>query len=96
MAVGLTLTKDQFDSRIGSQSLQVLQVMQQWTALKKTVDAMQTDDLEALGYSADDVTLIRAAMEDTGKILAIFTGQEALAEAYDFTQNIGKLAGFGY
>lgn len=96
MVVGLSPTKADFDQRLGTQSLQVLQIMSQWTQLKAKIDAMQDSELTTLGYSTADITLIRATMTDTGTIVAIFTGNATLTNAYDFRTHISQLAGMGY
>lgn len=97
MAVGLQATKNDLDQRLGTQALQVLQLLTQWQALKTHVDSMLDADLTALGYVTADVTLIRSISTDIGTILSVFTGAAAQgATPYDFRANLRKVAGMGY
>lgn len=95
MAVGIPSTKAQVDGLLSGLTRNLRQVVDQIHEFNDDVIAMADADLTALGYSADDVTLIRDISADLLQLYAIFGGAAALAQPKDFTANISKVWGIG-
>lgn len=93
MSVGLPVGKSDFDNKLGELALQLRDLIMQVAPLKARLDAMADADLEALGYTTDDVTLIRASIVDLNQIAQVALGQATQATVYDFRTNTQHLMG---
>jgi hypothetical protein len=65
----------------------------QVTPLKLRLEATTDTDLTVLGYTVEDVTLIRATVADLYLIQQIALGQTTLTTPYDFRTNTSKVTG---
>jgi hypothetical protein len=93
MAVGFQITKPDLDTNIGSISRMINQWAEDITRYKATLDGMGEADLEALGYTANDVALLKSAVNDLGNLALIYYGQKDQTPAYDFRTFSLRLAG---
>jgi hypothetical protein len=93
MAVGFQITKPDLDTNIGSISRSVNQWAENITRYKATVDGLSEQDLEKLGYTPDDVALLKSAVNDLGHLARIYYGQDEQTPAYDFRTFSLRLAG---
>lgn len=102
MTVGYSLTKADIDNRAAGTIVQIrdgLQRASDLCALLNDTNIVANDAfLTGLGYTAGDVTLLRAAFTDLGAVSGsslyrIFKGQAALAGANDFMFNAKRLTG---
>jgi hypothetical protein len=95
MAVGYALQRAEIDARAGEitrhfqKAFDDVAVMQGF--LTRTVDA----DLIALGYTANDVALLKTAFADLTQLGRIFLGAEPLPAVKDFRTFVGQLWGVG-
>lgn len=93
MPVGFPVNKSDIDMTLGQISMQLRDSIFRVPGVKQLLDTLTDTDLEARGYTADDVVLLRATLNDLYTIYLITTGQTVQAEAYDFQQNIGRTTG---
>lgn len=93
MSVGLPVGKSDFDNKLGELALQLRDLIMQVAPLKARLDAMADADLEALGYTTDDVTLIRNSIVDLNQIAQVALGQATQPAVYDFRTNTQHLMG---
>lgn len=98
MPAGLNanLTKQTIDATLGvaAQELNIafLHVESAAAFLAPAQDA----DLEALGYTAEDVANLRSAMGDLDRLRRVYEGAEAVEPAYDFRTFAKQLYGTGF
>jgi hypothetical protein len=95
MAVGMAVSKGEIDSRAGDISRGFQKAFGDVLTLKSYLDDTADADLVALGYTQNEVTLLKSAWSDLAQLTAIWTGQQALATAYDFRTFVRQLWGVG-
>lgn len=93
MAVGFPIGKAEIDGTLGQISVQLRDSISRVPVLVGNVGALADADLQGLGYSSADITLLRAACADLQLIHDIAFGVSALPAVYDFRQNISKVTG---
>lgn len=93
MTVGFPLTKDQLDTRLGQLALTIRDNLADAAQLKAFLDGQADATLTGLGYTAGEVTLMRAAYTDLYNLNRVATAQATQPAANDFFFNAKKLLG---
>lgn len=93
MSVGLPVDKVKLDDRTGSLVWQLRETLTQCQNMKAWLDARSDAELTALGYTAADITLLRASFTDLDNLRKVARGLAAQPGANDFFFNAGKLTG---
>lgn len=93
MSVGFPVAKLDIDAAVGQISLQLRDSISRVPGLKARIDAMSDADLSALGYTADDITLLKAVLADLSALQQLAFGQSTLPTAYDFRTYVSKVTG---
>lgn len=94
MSVGFPTTKNDIDGQAGRLGLALRDGFRQVNDMKVYLDSLQDSDLTGLGYSAGEVTILRAAVTDLYNLGRVANAQQAQAAANDFFFNARKLLGF--
>lgn len=95
MSVGLLTTKGEIDSRMGDLARSQQKVFKELTVLKGYLDATVDADLIALGYTQDEVAILKSAAADLSEFSQVFVGNVAVSPAKDFSQFVRQLWGVG-
>lgn len=95
MAVGILATKGEIDSRMGDIARGLQKVFKEHSILKGYLDANTEAALVALGYTAQDVAVLKSASADLQQLFDITYGRANLAAAKDFTTFLRQLWGVG-
>lgn len=97
MAIGLGthITKDTVNQVAGQLALDLCDTMQRIEDFKAWLDQTPDVDIEALGFSAQEVATIKSAFTDQAELVAIFRGAATLAQPKEFTAFLRLLWGFG-
>lgn len=93
MSVGFVTDKGTIDRQIGSISGNLFLWARQATDLQTYLAAIPDTDLETLGYTPEDVALLKSAANDMGKLAQVFRGEVDQTPAYDFRTFTGRVAG---
>lgn len=98
MASGLSadMTKRTVDQATGIAAQKLNVAFLEVQNAKAFLDVLQEADLEALGYTANDVAVLRSALADLDQLRRIYQGGEALAAAKDFRTFAERMWGTGY
>lgn len=94
---GARLSKDQVNDVIGQALLDVNVALTNAAQIKSDFFHLSDNDLgtNGLGFTADEITLLRAAFDDMEQLYRIYRGQDPLPASKNFRQNIRKLWGLG-
>lgn len=84
MSVGFPVDKVTIDQRAASLAWQLRSTFEQIALVKGWLDTQQDTDLQALGYSANDVAVLKSAYTDLNNLGKVAHGQQAQASANDF------------
>ena len=95
MSVGLPVTKDEIDARSGDIARAFQKQFGDVVTMQSFLVATPNADLEALGYSADEVATLKTAFADLMQLGEIWLGNEALAAPKDFRTFVSRLWGVG-
>jgi hypothetical protein len=93
MSVGYPTDKGTVDQRVASIAWQLRSTFDQIAIIKAWLDARTDPELSAIGYSAADITLVRAAYTDLDNLRKVATGQATQPATSDFFFNAKKLLG---
>lgn len=95
MSVGFPVTKQEVDNRAGQLVVQLRDTLADVVAFKAWLDSATTTDafLQGLGYTAGEVTLLRASYTDLKKLSDVSHAQAVQAAPSDFFFNAKVLAG---
>lgn len=93
MSVGYTTTKVSIDTQSGTLAQQLAVWARSATNLEGYLSTLTETDLELLGYTADDVALLKSAAGDMAKLAAIYRGETDQTPAYDFRTFTLRIAG---
>lgn len=90
---GYAVNQQVIDNRVGALVVQVREVLEDVQRVN-TFLADQTDaDLEAMGYTAEEVTTLKSAFTDLDKLSDIANGQGVQAAPSDFFFHAKNLTG---
>jgi hypothetical protein len=95
MSVGLAVTKGEIDSRAGDIARTFQRVFEDVGTMKVYLDATDEATLVALGYTSNEVAVLKTAWADLAELGTIWLGQAALAAPKDFRQFVRQLWGVG-
>jgi hypothetical protein len=95
MSVGLPVTKDEIDARSGDISRTFQRVFEDVLTMQEYLTATVDADLVALGYTTEEVGLLKSAFADLEQLGRIWDGSEGLAAAKDFRIFVQRLWGVG-
>jgi hypothetical protein len=95
MAVGMAISKTEIDARAGDITRGFQKAFGDVATLKSFLDQTADSDLVALGYSSEDVTLLKSAFGDLWQLGQIWSGQADLQVAKDFRVFVRALWGVG-
>ena len=93
MSVGFVTTKATLDQQSGLLATQIMQWADAAHNFNQYLVAAPDADLEGLGYTADDVALLKSAGHDMAQLALVFTGAAAQTPAYDFRTFVARIAG---
>jgi ABC-type transporter Mla subunit MlaD len=96
MSVGLPVTKQEIDARSGDIARAFQRLAGDTTTLKGYLDGATEQVLLDLGYTSNEVAVLKTAITDLQQLLIkIGYGAEALAAPKDFTVFLRQLWGVG-
>lgn len=96
MSVGLPVTKQEIDSRAGDISRAFQRLAGDTVTLKGYLDSATEAALIELGYTANEVAVLKTAITDLEQLVVrIGYGTEALSAPKDFTVFLRQLWGVG-
>lgn len=95
MSVGLPVTKDELDTRSGDLARQFQRSFGDVVTLQSYLAATPNADLEALGYTPDEVATLKTALADLTQLGTLWIGEAALPAAKDFRVFVRRLWGVG-
>lgn len=93
MSVGIVTSKTTIDQQSGILAQQLGIWARSATNLENFIATQTEADLEALGYTTDDVALLKSACGDMAKLAQIYEGAAEQTPAYDFRTFTGRIAG---
>jgi hypothetical protein len=97
MSVGLDLTKAALDSRAGSLAIALRDALRQcsdFCDLLNNTNVIPNDAfLTGMGYTAGEVTTLRAAFTDAKALRNVATAAQTVPSVNDFLFNLKKLMG---
>lgn len=95
MSVGLSVTKTEIDARSGDLARVFQRAFGDVGTLKGYLDQTPNPDLVALGYTDQEVAVLKTAIGDLWQLATIWTGESALADPKDFRAFVRQLWGVG-
>ena len=95
MAAGLVVTKGEVDARAGDIARTFQKSFEDVATMQGYLTATSEETLIALGYTADDVAILKTAYTDLAQLGRIWMGAEPLAAAKDFRVFVSRLWGVG-
>ena len=95
MSVGIVTTKNEIDSRMGQLARDYQKVFRDMAILKGYFDATTDPTLVALGYTSQEVAVLKSAIADLNQLYQISTGAANLSVAKDFNTFLRQLWGVG-
>lgn len=93
MSVGFAISKFDIDNAAGSVARMISSWSEQSMRLATQLDTIPNPDLVAMGFTEDDVALLRSAVNDMNKLAGIYLGQQEQTPAYDFRTFSKRLTG---
>lgn len=91
--VGFPTDKNTIDARVGSLTMGLRDTLRQIGTVKVWLDSQSDANLTSLGYSAADITLLRASFVDLDKLRLISQAGATQASVSDFFFNAKQLVG---
>ena len=95
MSVGLPVTKTEIDARSGDIARTFQASFENVITMQTYLEATPNPDLVALGYTDNEVAVLKTAFADLSQLARIWTGSEALAAPKDFRAFVRQLWGVG-
>jgi len=96
MSVGLPVTKQEIDQRSGDMARSFQRMAGDVTTLKSYLDSATEEVLVALGYTSNEVAVLKTSITDLEQLLVkIGYGTEELPTPKDFTAFLRQLWGVG-
>lgn len=95
MSVGIIATKGEIDSRMGQLARDYQKVFRDLAILKGYFDSTTDPTLVALGYTSQEVAVLKSAIADLNQLYDISRGSVNLAVAKDFNTFVRQLWGVG-
>lgn len=95
MTVGLAVTKSEIDARAGEIARRFQQSFEDVVTLQMFLTATVNADLVAMGFTDQEVAVLKTAFADLEQLGRIWTGSEPLPAAKDFRTFVRQLWGVG-
>jgi hypothetical protein len=95
MSVGLPVTKDEIDTRAGDIARNFQRMFGDVVTMQSFLAAQPNEELVALGYTDNEVAILKTAFADLTELGDIATGEAALAAPKDFRTFVQQLWGVG-
>ena len=95
MSVGLSVTKTEIDTRAGDIARAFQKSFEDVVTMQTYLEATPNPDLVALGYTDQEVAVLKTAFADLSQLGRIWGGAEALAAPKDFRAFVRQLWGVG-
>jgi len=95
MPVGLPITKQELDTRSGTIASAFQDAFNDALTLQQFLLATPNADLEAIGYTPEEVASLKTAFADLAHLARVWAGQDALPDAKDFRVFVSRLWGLG-
>lgn len=95
MSAGLNPTKVEIDGVVGNLTRQLAELFTKVETMQYYLVGTISADLEAKGYTPNEVALVKSAFTDLKQLHDIFTGTVNLASAKDFRTFVKQLWGLG-
>jgi hypothetical protein len=95
MSVGLTVSKGEIDSRAGDIARRFQQGFEDVLTMKLYLDGTTEQALIDLGYTANEVAVLKTAWADLAQLGEIWVGAAALATPKDFRVFVKQIWGVG-
>jgi hypothetical protein len=95
MSIGLPISKQEVDTRSGDIARTFQRTFDDVVTMKGYLDATADADLIALGYTDQEVAVLKTSFADLAQLATIWTGAAALPAAKDFRQFVRQLWGVG-
>lgn len=93
MSVGYSIGKGDIDLALGALATDTRDMLTRGSQVVNCLATLTDVQLQNMGYSAAEVTLIRAVQTDVNTLLAVFPGTQALPTAHNFLANLSHLYG---
>jgi hypothetical protein len=93
MAIGYPKNKDSVDNLVGELAQSINRNFRRSAQLKTELDSFTDTQLTNLGYSAGEVTALRAFATDMAQLNNIYTGAAALVTPKDFRPSLRPVWG---
>jgi hypothetical protein len=84
MSIGYPVTKQRIDAQGGDAVYQTREALARVSRFKADLDQFDDAELEGLGYTAGEVTTLRATFTDLANLAKIADGQGTQAQPNDF------------
>ena len=95
MSVGLAVTKTEIDTRAGDIARGFQNQFADVVTMQQFLTATSSTDLEALGYTPDEIATLKTAFTDLAQLGQIWIGAATLPAAKDFRVFVKRLWGVG-
>lgn len=95
MSVGMAISKSEIDTRAGDITRQFQQSFGDVATLQAFLQQTPNADLVALGYTDQEVTVLKSAFNDLTQLAGIWSGQDAQTTPYDFRTFVRQVWGVG-
>ena len=95
MSVGLNPSKGEIDQQSGVIARDLDSATSRCLDFKNYLDGKADEDLVALGYTPEEVGILKSAFTDAAKVAAIFRGITSEATLYDYRTFLKQIWGFG-
>lgn len=93
MAIGYPKNKDSVDNVVGELAQSINRNFRRAVQLKAELDSFTDQQLTTAGYSAGEITALRALTTDLVQLNGIYTGTASLAVAKDFRPSLRPMWG---
>ena len=95
MSVGLTISKSEIDARAGDITRGFQKAFGDVATLQAFLTQHPDEDLVALGYQPEEVTVLKSAFNDLAQLAGIWSGNDNLPQPYDFRTFVRQVWGVG-
>lgn len=93
MSVGIVVSKADYDTNSGTLARQISEWAQDATNLSSNLLTLSDPELINLGYTQDDVTLLRTCVADMFKLAEVYYGHAEQTPAYDYRSFLNRISG---
>lgn len=95
MSIGLAKTKTELDAQLGDWARDIQRHLQRTATLKSYFDGASDDELITMGYTADEVPIMKSAVADGWQADQVFVGLATQPDPKDSRVFIKECWGIG-